>query len=56
MILIDEAYIEFGGTSFLPHLPQFPNVLLGRTFSKAYGLAGLRIGVVIGAADRCSTR
>jgi histidinol-phosphate aminotransferase len=51
VILIDEAYIEFGGTSFLPHLPQFPNVLLGRTFSKAYGLAGLRIGVVIGARD-----
>jgi histidinol-phosphate aminotransferase len=48
VVLIDEAYIEFGGTSFIPHLSQFPNVLLGRTFSKAYGLAGLRIGVVIG--------
>jgi len=48
VVLIDEAYIEFGGTSFLPYLPHFPNALLGRTFSKAYGLAGLRIGVVIG--------
>jgi histidinol-phosphate aminotransferase len=48
VVLIDEAYIEFGGTSFIPYLSQFPNVLLGRTFSKAYGLAGLRIGVVIG--------
>ncbi|MGH9255327.1 MAG: pyridoxal phosphate-dependent aminotransferase, partial [Vicinamibacterales bacterium] len=48
VVLIDEAYIEFGGTSFLPCLPQCPNVLLGRTFSKAYGLAGLRVGVVIG--------
>ena len=48
VVLIDEAYIEFGGTSFLPDLPAFSNVLVGRTFSKAYGLAGLRIGVVIG--------
>lgn len=48
VVLIDEAYIEFGGTSFLPELPRFPNVLVGRTFSKAYGLAGLRVGVVIG--------
>src|SRR5688500_8808845 len=49
VVLVDEAYIEFGGTSFLPSLPHFPNVLVGRTFSKAYGLAGLRIGVVMGA-------
>ena len=48
VVLIDEAYIEFGGTTFLPHVAQFPNVLLGRTFSKAYGLAGMRVGVVIG--------
>jgi histidinol-phosphate aminotransferase len=47
-VLIDEAYIEFGGTTFLPLLPKFPNVLVGRTFSKAYGLAGIRIGIVIG--------
>ena len=48
VVLIDEAYIEFGGTTFLPEVARFPNVLLGRTFSKAYGLAGLRVGVVIG--------
>ena len=48
IVLIDEAYIEFGGTSFLPHLSKHPNVLVGRTFSKAYGLAGMRIGIVIG--------
>lgn len=48
IVLIDEAYIEFGGTSFLPQLARFPNVLVGRTFSKAYGLAGMRVGVVIG--------
>lgn len=48
VVLVDEAYIEFGGESFLPELPRFPNVLIGRTFSKAYGLAGMRLGVVLG--------
>lgn len=48
VVFIDEAYIEFGGTSFLPQLPRFDNVLIGRTFSKAYGLAGMRVGIVIG--------
>jgi histidinol-phosphate aminotransferase len=48
VVLIDEAYIEFGGTTFLPELANYPNVLIGRTFSKAYGLAGMRVGVVIG--------
>jgi histidinol-phosphate aminotransferase len=48
VVLIDEAYIEFGGTTFLPHLSRYPNVLVGRTFSKAYGLAGMRVGIVIG--------
>jgi histidinol-phosphate aminotransferase len=51
VVLIDEAYIEFGGTTFLPELPRFRNVLVGRTFSKAYGLAGLRVGIVIGHPD-----
>ena len=51
VVLVDEAYIEFGGTSFLPQLGRFSNVLVGRTFSKAYGLAGLRVGVVIGHPD-----
>lgn len=48
LVLVDEAYIEFGSTSFLEHLPRHPNVLVGRTFSKAYGLAGLRIGCLVG--------
>jgi histidinol-phosphate aminotransferase len=48
VVLVDEAYIEFGGTSFLPRLARHPNVLVGRTFSKAYGLAGMRVGIVIG--------
>ena len=48
VVLIDEAYIEFGGESFLPYVARYPNVLVGRTFSKAYGLAGMRVGIVIG--------
>jgi histidinol-phosphate aminotransferase len=48
VVLVDEAYIEFGGRTFLPQLPRYSNVLVGRTFSKAYGLAGMRVGVVIG--------
>jgi histidinol-phosphate aminotransferase len=52
VVLIDEAYIEFGGTSFMPDLRNYPNVLVGRTFSKAYGLAGMRVGVVIGSPNR----
>jgi histidinol-phosphate aminotransferase len=48
IVLIDEAYIEFGGTTFLPRLARYANVLIGRTFSKAYGLAGMRVGIVIG--------
>jgi histidinol-phosphate aminotransferase len=48
VVLIDEAYIEFGGETFLPELPNYPNVLVGRTFSKAYGLAGMRVGILIG--------
>ena len=48
VVLIDEAYIEFGGQTFLPELSRYPNVLVGRTFSKAYGLAGLRVGLLLG--------
>ena len=48
IVLVDEAYIEFGGDTFLPELAAHPNVLIGRTFSKAYGLAGMRVGIVIG--------
>ncbi len=44
---IDEAYHEFRGDNFLHLAASIPNVLVGRTFSKAYGLAGMRVGVVI---------
>jgi histidinol-phosphate aminotransferase len=49
IVFVDEAYAEFAGRTFIPELPSFPNVVVGRTFSKAYGLAGLRIGCLVGA-------
>jgi histidinol-phosphate aminotransferase len=51
VVLIDEAYIEFAGETFLPRLGAHQNVLVGRTFSKAYGLAGMRVGCLIGHPD-----
>ena len=51
-ILIDEAYFEFCGKTLLPSRHEYPNVFITRTFSKAYGLAGLRIGVLIGDAGQ----
>jgi histidinol-phosphate aminotransferase len=51
IVFVDEAYAEFAGTTFIPELPDYPNVIVGRTFSKAFGLAGLRIGGLVGAPD-----
>jgi histidinol-phosphate aminotransferase len=48
VVFVDEAYAEFSGETFIPELPAFPNVVVGRTFSKAFGLAGIRIGAIIG--------
>jgi histidinol-phosphate aminotransferase len=48
IVFVDEAYFEFCGQTFIPELPRFPNVVVGRTFSKAFGLAGLRIGAITG--------
>jgi histidinol-phosphate aminotransferase len=51
VVLVDEAYAEFSGVTFIPELHAYPNVVVGRTFSKAFGLAGLRIGAVTGHPD-----
>lgn len=51
IVFMDEAYAEFSGTSFISELNRFPNVIVGRTFSKAFGLAGIRIGAVAGHPD-----
>jgi histidinol-phosphate aminotransferase len=51
VVFVDEAYAEFAGRSFIPELPQHPNVIVGRTFSKAFGLAGLRAGALVGSSE-----
>jgi histidinol-phosphate aminotransferase len=51
-VLIDEAYCEFYGETLIPDLALHPNLFVARTFSKAYGLAGVRLGVLIGAAEQ----
>ena len=45
-VLVDEAYFHFHGETVLDCIGQPPNVIVARTFSKAYGLAGLRLGVL----------
>ncbi len=47
LVFVDEAYHDFMGEDFLSEAAQYPNVLIGRTFSKAHGLAGMRVGVMI---------
>jgi histidinol-phosphate aminotransferase len=47
LVFVDEAYHDFMGENFLDEAPRYPNVLIGRTFSKAHGLAGMRVGVMI---------
>jgi histidinol-phosphate aminotransferase len=54
VILVDEAYFEFYGETLLKQWRNLPNVFVARTFSKAYGLAALRIGVLAGGAEYIS--
>ena len=51
-VLVDEAYFEFYGESLLEYVGQVPNLFIARTFSKAYGMASLRVGVLAGAAEQ----
>lgn len=47
LVLIDEAYVEFSGISAIDLVDDHPNLMVSRTFSKAYGLAGLRCGCLV---------
>jgi len=51
-LLVDEAYFEFYEQSMLAERNGISNLFVARTFSKAYGLAGLRVGALIGDADQ----
>src|ERR1051326_2806522 len=53
-ILLDEAYFEFYGQTLMDQIGRIPNLFIARTFSKAYGLAGLRLGVMTGDKEQIS--
>jgi histidinol-phosphate aminotransferase len=50
-VVLDEAYAEFSGVTVVPLIHQYPHLFVARTFSKAAGLAGLRLGAVVADAD-----
>jgi histidinol-phosphate aminotransferase len=53
LLFVDEAYADFSGETLLDakEFSALPNLLVGRTFAKAYGLAGLRVGAVLGLPE-----
>jgi len=51
VLLVDEAYLHFHGETLIDLVGVIPNLVVARTFSKAYGLAGLRLGLLAGPVD-----
>jgi len=51
VILVDEAYFHFCGETVIDLIGTVPNLMVARTFSKAYGLAGLRVGILAGPIE-----
>jgi histidinol-phosphate aminotransferase len=51
VVVVDQAYVEFGGKDFSPLVPQHANLIVMRTFSKWAGLAGLRVGYGVFPAE-----
>lgn len=51
-VLVDEAYYEFSGRTLIDKIAAHINLFVARTFSKAYGMAGLRIGILAGPVEQ----
>ena len=51
VVIVDEAYIDFGGQSVVPYVAEYPNLLVVHTLSKSRSLAGLRVGMAVGHPD-----
>lgn len=51
LLVVDEAYIDFGGESAIGLVGEFDNIIVTRSFSKSYSLAGLRVGLAIASTD-----
>ena len=54
-VLIDEAYFEFCGKTALPFIQRYQNLFVSRTFSKAYGMAAMRLGCLMSHADNVAS-
>ena len=48
IVVVDEAYAEFSEETLIPEIEKYPNLVILRTFSKSFGMAGLRLGYLLG--------
>jgi histidinol-phosphate aminotransferase len=51
LVVVDEAYFQFSKATLLPYLKKFPNLIILRTFSKGFGLGGVRVGYAVASPE-----